>query len=612
MNQSLLPKIENLPQKPGVYLFKDTKGNIIYIGKAKSLYERIRNHFQNPFEKFSVQTCNFDYIVTDSEIEALILEASLIKRYLPRYNIRLKDDKKFPYIKITNEPFPRVYWTRNLKEEDSSKLFGPYTNAKAMRQTLKLVRKIFPVRSCKLYLPSSRKIRACLNFHLGRCYAPCEGRVDSETYQTAVEQVYKFLSGKMKGLLQNLREKMQENAEEENFEAAAKYRDQLKAVEKVMEKQKVLLSDEKDRDLFALAISEEQACVVVFQVREGRLIGKEDYRLKGVGEKKPSEIISAFLEQYYLKNSFLPEEIIVEQEIEEKTWLESWLNQRNEDLRVITSPKGEVFKLLQMAKKNAELILEEEQIQREGRIPSAILELQKIFHLSTPPRQIVAFDISNLGTSDAVGSLVFFSDGKPKKSEYRRFKVKSVQGQDDFAMMKEVVSRYFTRLNEEKKERPDLVLVDGGIGQLNAALNSLEELGFADQPVLGLAKRLDEIYLPRTYPKTMPYHCGGKVRGLPDESKSIMIPRDSQALRLLKHLRDEAHRFAITYHRTLRHKKTRISELDKIKGIGTKRKSLLLTKFGSLSQLKKTSLQEITELLGEKVGRMVYDSLHSF
>ncbi len=596
-------KLENLPTKPGVYLMKDGSGRIIYVGKAKSLRNRVRAYFHDspPYHpRISAlisKISDFDYLVTDSEMEALILEANLIKEYKPRYNVNLKDDKRYPYLKVTNESFPRVLVVRRVKK-DKAKYFGPYTNVKAMRQTLRILRRVFPIRSCNYALPSTRKIKLCLDYHIKRCLGPCEGKVSQKEYQEIVKNVLFFLSGKNNLLLQLLKDRMNEYASKEEFENAALIRDQIRALESVMEKQKVADVEQVDRDIIAFAREKKDISVVALQIREGVLIGRQNFHLAGFKESTDQEILSTFLRQYYMHSVVVPPEIILPTQMDDQDMIQSWLSSKREGkVKIIIPQRGEKFKLLEMANYNARLSLNELLLQRaeaKKKVPQVIKALEKDLYLSVLPRKIAAFDISNLGPQDAVGSLVFFQDGRPQKSRYRRFKIKTVEGQDDFAMMAEVVSRYFIRLTEEKQEYPDLVLIDGGKGQLSVAVQALNSLGIKNQNVVALAKRLDEVFLPQ-------------------RSDPLMIPKGSASLKLLQKIRDEAHRFAVEYHRKLRKKRTIRSELDKIPGVGAKRREALLKHLGSVEKIKEASLKKLLQIkdINEKVAHNIYRYFHS-
>jgi len=603
MTQSdIKTKLENLPTKPGVYLMKDKSGRIIYVGKAKSLRNRIRAYFQDapPYHpKISAlvsKISDFDVLATDSEMEALILESNLIKEYKPRYNVNLKDDKRYPYLKVTFEIFPRVLVVRRVKK-DKAKYFGPYTNVKAMRQTLRILRRIFPVRSCNVALPSPRRIKLCLDFYIKRCLGPCEEKINEKEYREIIDNVCLFLSGRNEVLLLHLKERMEHYAKTENFEMAAKIRDQIKALDSVMEKQKVADVEKVDKDIIALARDKKDVFVVALQIREGILIGRQNFHLIAFEESEDKEILSTFLRQYYMHSAVIPPEIILPIEIDDQEMIQDWLASKREGrVKFLIPQRGEKVKLLEMATYNAQLSLDELLLQRseaKKKVPPVIKSLEKDLYLSVPPRKIAAFDISNFGSSDAVGSLVFFEDGRPKKSQYRRFRIKTVEGQDDFAMMGEVVKRYFTRLSEEKKEFPDLVLVDGGKGQLSTTVETLNTLGIKNQNAIALAKRLDEVFLP------------GK-------SDSLMIPKSSASLKLLQRIRNEAHRFAIDYHRKLRKKRIIKSELDEIPGIGPARRKILLSHFGSVERIKQTRLEELLRIEGisKKVAENIYTYFH--
>ena len=589
---------------------KDKSSRIIYVGKAKSLRNRVRAYFQDtsPYHpKISAlisKISDFDVLATDSEMEALILESNLIKEYKPRYNVNLKDDKRYPYLKVTCEVFPRVLVVRRVKK-DKAKYFGPYTNVKAMRQTLRILRRIFPVRSCNVVLPSPRKIKLCLDFYIKRCLGPCEGKISEKEYREIIDNVCLFLSGRNEALLSHLKEKMEHYAKRENFEMAAYIRDQIKALDSVTEKQKVADVEKVDKDIIAFAREKSEGSafggkdilVVALQIREGILIGRQNFHLTAFKETEDKEVLSTFLRQYYMHSVVIPPEIILPIKMDDQEMIQDWLtSKRKGKVRFIIPQRGEKVKLLEMATYNAQLSLDELLLQKseaKRKIPQVIKSLEKDLYLSAPPRKIAAFDISNLGVSDAVGSLVFFEDGRPRKSQYRRFKIKTVQGQDDFAMMGEVVRRYFTRLTEEKKGFPDLVLVDGGKGQLSTTLETLSTLGIKNQNVIALAKRLDEVFLP-------------------ERSDSLMIPKSSASLKLLQRIRNEAHRFAVEYHRKLRKKRTIKSEVDQIPGIGPARRKILLKYFGSVEKIKQASLEELLRIEGisQRVAENIYSYFH--
>jgi excinuclease ABC subunit C len=598
----LKTKLRNLPTKPGVYLMKDLRDRIIYVGKAKSLRARVRAYFQDsppPDPKTSAlisKIVDFDVLATDSEMEALILEANLIKKYRPRYNVNLKDDKRYPYVKVTDEPFPRVLVVRRVGK-DKAHYFGPYTNVKAMRNTLKVLRRVFSIRSCNYPLPSSKRVRLCLDYHIKRCPGPCEGKISSEEYGETVKDILLFLSGKNSLLVKNLEQKMNEYSSRQEYEKAAAVRDQIHALESVTEKQKVAEVDRVDRDVLAFAREGKDIALVALQIREGILIGRQTFHLTAAPQSTDREILSTFIRQYYMHSATVPQEVILPGDIGDRAMIGDWLaSKRGSGVRIIHPQRGQKVRLLDMALYNARLSLEEVLLQRSAaraEVPPAVRSLEKDLYLPLAPRSIAAFDISNLGPSNAVGSLVFFRDGRSRKSDYRRFKIRGIPGQDDFAMMRQVVGRHFRRLTEEKKPYPDLVLIDGGKGQLQAALDALKELGVTNQQVVALAKRLDEVFLP------------GK-------SDALMIPKGSASLRLLQRIRDEAHRFAVSYHRQLRKKGVTRSELDLIPGIGPAKRGVLLRRFGSVEQIKQAELQDLVraEGLGKKAAERVYKHFH--
>jgi excinuclease ABC subunit C len=583
-NAELDLKLANLPELPGCYLFKNDDGHIIYIGKAKSLRKRVRSYFQKTHtdpktEQLVTQIANLDILVTNSEIDALILESNLIKEHKPRYNIDLKDDKRFPYIKITTgEMYPRLFVVRRMAA-DKSKYFGPYTNAGAMRKTLAVVRRLFPIRSCSLELPSKRKHHVCLDYFIGRCPGCCEdGKTTPEAYRAMIDEVILFLSGKSKEISNRLRSRMERFSDEMKYEEAAKLRDQINAIESVIQKQRAVSHDQIDRDIIAVAAEGGDACIALLQVRDGILIGQEHYIVITAGEDI-SEVVRNFLPRYYKTATIYPNEIIIPVEISDIDLIEEFLKEKAEHrIRIIVPQRGEKVELIDMAlfnaKHNLDLYLAQKSATKT-RAHHTVYSLARDLYLKILPRTIAAFDISNLGKDLAVGSVVFFSDGQPKKSEYRRMRIRSVEGQDDFSMMKEIVGRYLVHLAENQKEYPDLLLIDGGKGQLNAALDAIHEQNIEDLQAASLAKRFEEVYLP-------------------GRSEPLSIPKTSSSSRLLQRIRDEAHRFAVTYHRNLRSKRLQESELDKIPGVGKKRKLDLLAAFGSVEGIKNATLEAIT------------------
>jgi excinuclease ABC subunit C len=481
--------------------------------------------------------------------------------------------------------------------KDKAHYFGPYTNVKAMRNTLKILRRVFAVRSCNYPLPSNKRVRLCLDYHIKRCPGPCEGKISEEEYGETVKDILLFLSGKNSLLVKNLEGKMNDYSSREEYEKAAAVRNQIHGLESVTERQKVAEMDQVDRDILAFAREGRDIALVALQIREGVLIGRQTFHLTATRESTDPEILSTFIRQYYMHSATVPQEVILPGQIGDQAMIGDWLSsKRGGGVKIIHPQRGQKVRLLAMASYNARLSLEEVLLQRSAaraEVAPVVKSLEKDLYLSTPPRRIVAFDISNLGPSNAVGSLVFFQDGRSRKSSYRRFKIRGIEGQDDFATMHQVVSRHFRRLTEEKKPYPDLVLIDGGKGQLQAASEALKELGIRDQNVVALAKRLDEVFLP------------GK-------SDALMIPKDSASLRLVQRIRDEAHRFAISYHRQLRKKGVTRSELDRIPGIGPVRREVLLRRFRSVEQIKRADLQDLVETqgLGKKAAERVYKHFH--
>ncbi|MDH3891524.1 MAG: excinuclease ABC subunit UvrC [candidate division Zixibacteria bacterium] len=583
-------KLKNLPTSPGVYMFYNDQGKIIYIGKAKNLRNRVRTYFQSKrhqedkTRRMVARAVDLELMLTDNEIEALILEANLIREHKPRYNIDLKDDKHFPYIKITAEPFPRVLIVRRL-EKDGATYFGPYTSSKKMRKTVAMLTHMFTIRTCNYVIPhpTGKKQKVCLDYHIKRCFGPCEDLQSQDNYAEQINAIVMVLSGKSQALIDQLSEKMQAASDAMEFEEAAHRRDQIDAVKALMFKQKVDVGELIDRDIVALAREERDAVAVVMQIRQGALIGRQDFQMSVDSADSDRVVLENFIEQYYNKQPNLPEEIHLPFEPTAVRLLRAWLKKlRGSAVKVASPKKGEKFRLLDLATANARLLLDELLIQKKKqseRTSKMVTALKDELKLPRSPRRVVCFDISNTGETDAVGSCVYFENAKPKKSGYRHFKIKGVSGQDDFSMMREVIGRYFHRIAKEDQTPPDLVVVDGGKGQLSSAVAELKSLGFADQLVIGLAKRLEEVFVP----------------GISD---SIVINRASPALMLLKQVRDEAHRFAITYNRKVRSKRTIKSALDDIPGIGPAKRTMLLKHFGSIKAIKAATVEELMALKG--------------
>jgi excinuclease ABC subunit C len=595
----LQEKLENLPAGPGVYQHKDAEGKVLYVGKAKNLRSRVRQYFQKSrtpdprIERMLARATDIEVIVTDSEVEALMLEANLIKKLKPRYNVNLKDDKSYPYIVITNEPFPRVFVTRQIRR-DGSRYFGPYTDVKNVRAALKSVRDIFMVRSCNFFIDDEairkKKIKLCLDYHIRKCGGPCEGLVSQPDYNAMIDQVALILRGKSEGLLASLRAEMDRLAGAMRFEEAAAVRDRIKGVEAYREKQKAVDLDQTDRDILAFAAEGDDACGVIFRLRDGKMIGRQHYYMGNVDQKPPSELLESLIKSHYLEAEDIPEELLLPAPLEDAPALCAWLGlRRGGAVRLLVPEAGEEAKLVRLSATNARFLLDDLKIQRMKRadyVPFSVRSLQKDLGLESLPKKIECFDISNIQGSDSVASMVVFVDGKPRKSEYRKFKIQTVTGPDDFASMQEVIRRRYSRLLDEQGELPDLIIVDGGKGQLSSAAEVLSALGLPRQPIVGLAKRLEEVYRP-------------------GQSEPETIPKASAGLKLLQQIRDEAHRFAVTFHRSLRSRRTLQTELDLIDGIGKTRAKELLEAFGSVQGVKFATLEQLAEVVGEKVAAKV-------
>ncbi|WP_094226778.1 excinuclease ABC subunit UvrC [Methanolobus psychrotolerans] len=579
--------LKTLPGLPGVYLMKDSSGDVIYVGKAKSLDKRVRQYFQSN-KNLSPKTVtlvrhidDIEYIVTDSEIDALVFEANLIKKYRPRYNVRLKDDKRYPYVKVTvNSLFPRIFITRK-RLMDGALYFGPYTNVKALRTTLDLISRIFMLRQCKKNIEPG-KIRPCLNYHIKRCMAPCKEGIDNEQYRRRVMEAVRFLKGDTLEILKELEKKMHSLAEEQDYESAAEVRDQIESV-KCLAEQQIATSGTDDRDVLAVVSDEKAIYIQVFYVRHGNMVGKADFTLLGAEVSESiEESMAQFVKQYY-QDSPIPPEILVQYELPEKELIVRWLCQHSgRDVKVHVPQRGEKKKLIEMAARNAGMTMRIAQIKPEPSESAiaALEELQKVLSLDSLPLYIEGFDISNISGTNAVGSMVCFDNGRPVNNKYRQHNIKTVKGIDDFAMMAEVVHRRYSRLLKNKEPMPDLILIDGGPGQVGAARSSLETLDL-DIPLIGLAKRFEHIITTK--------------KG-PDEV--IILPHESAALKLLMHIRDEAHRFAVTSHRRRRSASLTHSELDSIPGVGPSRKRVLLEHFESIEKVRSASVEDLTVLDG--------------
>jgi excinuclease ABC subunit C len=526
-------------------------------------------------------------------MEALILENTLIKKLKPRYNIDLRDDKSYPYIVVTNEPFPRVYVTRRIKQ-DGSRYYGPYTDVKTMRYALKSVRDIFQIRSCRLPLTvesiAKKRWKICLDYHIGKCGGPCEGFVSLEEYAQMISQVERLLQGKTRDLVRQLADEMAIYSERLEFEKAGLVKRKIEAVKVYSEKQKMVSLELIERDIIAAVSEGDDGCGVIFKVRDGKLVGKQHFYLSNVADRSESEMIQTLIERYYVNADYIPPEIYLSAEPVEVEFIESIAkSKRGSEIKIVVPTDGEDLKLIKMCRANAKFMLDELKIQKEkGKetIPHTLQALQRDLRLPAPPRRIECFDNSNIQGSDPVASMVVFVDGKARKSEYRKFKIRTVVGPDDFASMEEVIERRYTRVMNEGGQLPDLIVVDGGKGQLSSAVEILRQIGLENQTIVGLAKRLEEVFVP-------------------GESESILLPRTSSALKLLQHIRDEAHRFAITFHRSLREKRVISTQLTSIEGIGETKATKLLRQFGSVKGLRDASLEEIAKVVGLKVAQAI-------
>lgn len=608
-------ELKKLPAQPGVYLMHDAKDEIIYVGKAISLKNRMRQYFQSSrnktakIEQMVSRIARFEYIITDSELEALVLECNLIKEHRPRYNTMLKDDKAYPYIMVTvSEAFPRILFARTMKK-DKNKYFGPYTSAGAVKDTIDLIHKLYQIRTCNRNLPRDvGKERPCLNYHIKQCAAPCQGFITKEQYDSSISQALDFLNGRYEGILKMLEEKMQKSSERMDFEKAIEYRELLSSVKKVAQKQKITSGNMGDRDIIAMAKDETDAVVQVFFVREGKLIGRDHFHVTVGAEENPAQILTSFVKQFYSGTPFIPRELWIQTELEEKEIIEKWLEmKRGQKVKLVVPRKGQKERLVELAEKNAALVLsqDKEKIKREElRTIGAMNQVGDLIGLSRI-RRIEAFDISNTSGLESVGSMIVYEDGKPKRSDYRKFKIQTVKGPNDYASMKEVLSRRFSHGLEEAKSLeekgvdqvfgsftrfPDLIMMDGGRGQVNIALEVLNELKL-EIPVCGMVK--DDNH---------------RTRGLYYNNVEVPIDKHSEGFRLITRIQDEAHRFAIEYHRSLRVKGQVKSVLDDIPDIGPARRKALMKQFKSLEAVKEATIEELEAAPGmnRKAAQSVY------
>ncbi len=609
-------ELKKLPAKPGVYIMHDSRDNIIYVGKAINLKNRVRQYFQSSrnlmpkIQKMVSQIQYFEYIITDSELEALVLECNLIKEHRPKYNTMLKDDKSYPYIKVTiNEAFPRVFMSRN-RGRDKAKYFGPYTSVKSVKDTIELIRKIYYTRTCNRNLPRDiGKERPCLYYQLKQCKGPCQGYISEQEYRELVNQVLEFLNGNFAPIMKQLEQKMNTASEQLEFEIAAEYRDLLNSVKQISQKQKITSTEKEDRDILALATAGNEAVVQVFFIRSGKLIGREHFYLTGVENESRSSIMTSFVKQFYAGTPYIPRELIMGDSVEEHAIIEEWLStKRGQKVYIKVAIKGEKERLVELARKNASLVLQQdsEKIKREeAKTEGALAKIGELLNIPGLYR-VEAFDISNISGFESVGSMVVYENGKPKRNDYRKFKIKWVKGPDDYASMQEVLTRRFTHALQEEKELkekkldpsygsfnryPDLIMMDGGKGQVNIAKNVLSELSL-NIAVCGMVK--DDNH---------------RTRGLYYNNQEIPLDRSSEAFKLITRIQDETHRFAIEYHRQLRSKKQVHSVLDDIEGVGNTRRRALMKHFQSLEAIKAATVEELALVasMNKRAAQKVYE-----
>ncbi len=605
IRKALDEKLSTLPTSPGVYQFKNTHGRVIYVGKAKNLRNRVRSYFRNQQQLFGKtlvlvsHIADFEVIITSSEVEALILENNLIKELKPRYNVNLKDDKTYPYLVITHEPFPRIFFTRQVKR-DGSTWFGPYTEARQLRAILDLIGSIFPLRNCKYHLSkeniASKKYKVCLDYHIHKCKGPCEGLFSEEEYLAMIKEITLLLKGKTSSMIRSLTDTMQRLASELKFEQAAEIKTQLDSLKRYAERQKIVTGDGMDRDVFAIASGENEGCGVIFKIREGKLLGSQHIYISNTNGETEVELQTRVVEKYYLETlELIPDEILLQKPlaIDEEDAIKAFIEEKQEkkNIRFLVPQIGEKAHLVEMCRQNAQHHLEEYLIQKQKRGEAArehhgVTALRELLHLPKIPQRIECFDNSHFQGTDYVSSMVCFEKGKPKKSDYRKFKLQTFEGSDDYAAMAEVMMRRYGGSLSKELPLPDLIVVDGGKGQVNTAFNILNTLGLSI-PVIGLAKRIEEIFMP-------------------DIKDSFNLPKTSAALKLLQQLRDEAHRFAITYHRKLRTKRTLQTELTTIKGLGEKTAFRLLEHFGSADAVSQATIEELKAVTGSKNAEAVF------
>ncbi len=597
-NPTIAEQLKRLPHRPGVYIYRDAAKNILYVGKASDLHNRVRSYFQSPAkltpktQRLVEHIADIDFYIASSEQEALIMELNFIKQYRPHYNIMLKDDKSFPYLKIdVKEKWPRVYVTRRF-EQDGGRYFGPFSNSGSVKQTLRILKRLFPLRFCNKDL-TGKVSRPCLEYHLGHCLAPCTGNVRPEDYAQVIKEVILFLEGKRDNVIHELQGKMDRAAEAMDFENAARVRDQIQAVHEVIEGEKIAAVIRGEEDVIAFVQEDDQAFVQVLFVRDNKLTGREGFLMQGARQEEPPQIMTGFIKQYYSSSPQIPPLLLIQHPVEDRQVIEGWLKDKRGGAVGIEVPRRGVKKqLIDIAAENARLGLEQIKIKEitSGKsLDSALAELETELKLNAPPNRMEAYDISNIQGTSAVGSMVVFEKGKPKTAHYRRFRIKTVAGANDYAMLQEVLRRRFKHSDAATTEedtwsiKPDLVLIDGGKGQLNAARAVLDELKISI-PLASLAKENEEIFLPKRV-------------------KPLILPKSSAGLQLLQRLRDEAHRFAISYFSSLHRKKTFASVMDGIPGIGPRRKSALLRQFGSIQRIREASIEELVAAAGVSPGQ---------
>lgn len=585
---------EDLPDKPGIYLMRDAKDKVLYVGKAKSLKKRVKSYFKDELDSPKTtammrQFHTLEYIITDTEKEALILESNLIKKYLPRYNIRLKDDKRYPYIKITKEDYPRILITRRISDDDSY-YYGPFTDVYALKRMLKFIKSLFKIRECK------NMNGPCLNYQINLCEAPCDNKISIKDYQQLVDKANLFFQGKYYDIISIQKKIMTEAAANQEFEKATVLRDQINSIKEILERQNMEFNRQLEQDVIACSLNEDFATVVVFSVRDGKITGKNDFLMSFAEPTTPEKVLSAFLKQYYTGPRQIPSDLILQYHVEDEELITDWLKEKSDTEVTIKVPeKGMEYRLIKMVTKNADIIKN-----HQKEVKGALLDLKTYLGIPKIPRRIEAFDISNISGKNAVASMVIFEDGAPKKNSYRRYKIDTT-GPDDYAMMKEVLMRRYKKLMHEEEvnslvktaDRPDLIVVDGGKGQLNVALTVLKLLNLTNIPVIGLAKEFEHIFIAEV-------------------SAPIILPPNSNALHLLQRIRDEAHRFAINYHKKLRSKMVKDSLLDHINGVGPKRKIKLLKHFGSLQKIKEANVEQISQVNGinHNLALKIYEYIH--